>query len=185
MASPACLVLLLCSIYDTKPIHFILIFCNTIKCVQKSRQFYNPDTKMVCNTQFLRLNVNDSYNYNMNSVDLSDQITNVYQVDYWMHKYKWWWTLLFWGHGVVLANAYIIYKKLFEEGKVKPMSHYEFQRMTCLSKFDPKRFDSCDHLVSADQRQGIRKSMSIHLLLLFQHRGRYKRNNKIGRGSWT
>ena len=79
---------------------------------------------MVRDAHFLRLNVNNLYNQNMNSVDLSDQLHNVYQVDHWVQKYKWRWSLLFRCHGIIFFNAYIIYKTFREEGKVKPMSHY-------------------------------------------------------------
>ena len=87
---------------------------------------YEPDTKMVRDSDCLRLNVNDSCNYNMNSFGLSDQLWNVYLVYHWIFKYKGWWYLLFWGHGLVLVDSYIIYKTLCEEVKVNPMSHYEF-----------------------------------------------------------
>ena len=60
---------------------------------------------MVRDDHFLRLNVNDSYYHNMNLVGLSDQLQNVYQIDHWMCKYKWLWSILFWGHVLVLANA--------------------------------------------------------------------------------
>ena len=45
-----------------------------------------PKTQMVCDAQFFCLNVNDSYYYKMDLVDLSDKIWNVYQVGYWIHK---------------------------------------------------------------------------------------------------
>ena len=112
---------------------------------------------MVCDTHFLRLNYNYSYDYNMKSVDLSDQLRNVYRVDHWMRKCEWWWSLFFWGHGLVLANAYIIYKTLCEEVKVKPMSHYEFRRLVCLTKVDIANCGGRDHLVSAVQRRVIIK----------------------------
>ena len=101
-------------VYDTKPINFLLMCCNTIKWVQKTRQVYEPKTQMVRDAHFLRLYVNGSYNYNMNLVDLSDKLWNVYQVDHWMRKYNWWWSILFWGHSLVLVNDYIIYKTLYE-----------------------------------------------------------------------
>ena len=88
--------------------------CNVIKWVQKTRQVYDPDTQMVRDVDFLRLDINDSYNYNMISVDLSDQLRNVYQVDHWMGKCKWWWSLFFWLHGLVLVSSYLIYKALCE-----------------------------------------------------------------------
>ena len=65
---------------------------------------------MVRGAHLFCLNVNDSYNYNMHLVDLSDQLRNVYQVYHWMCKYKCWWYLLLWYHFIVLVNAYIIYK---------------------------------------------------------------------------
>ena len=98
------------SVYDTKPVIFISIGCNAIKWVQKKRQVYDPKTKMVSDVHFLSLNVNDYYNYNMNSFDLSDQLHNVHQVDNWVHKCKWWWYILFWVQGLVLVNSYIVLK---------------------------------------------------------------------------
>ena len=94
---------------DTKPVHFLLMYCNTIKWFHKKLQVYDPKTEMVIDAQFLCLNVNNSYNHNMNSVDLSDPLQNVYQFDHCMHKYKWWWYILFRGHELVLVNAQIIF----------------------------------------------------------------------------
>ena len=65
------------SVYDTKPVHFLSMCCKAIKWVQKTRQVYEPETKMVCETHFLRLNVNDPYNYNTKLVELSNKLGNV------------------------------------------------------------------------------------------------------------
>ena len=70
------------SFYETKPAHFLSMCCNSIKWVQKIRQVYDPEKKMVCDTHFLRLNSNYSYDYNMKSFDLSDQLRNMYRVDH-------------------------------------------------------------------------------------------------------
>ena len=85
--------------------------------------------KFVCDAYFFRLNVNDFYNYNMNSVDLSDQIWNLYRVDHCIRKYNWWCYLFFWVRVLFLVNCYIIYKTLCEEGEVKTVIHYEFRRL--------------------------------------------------------
>ena len=45
--------------YDTKPVHFLLMCCNTIKWVHKKRQVYDPEKEMVRDAQILHLNVND------------------------------------------------------------------------------------------------------------------------------
>ena len=72
-------------VYYMKPFYFLSVWCNTIKWVQKTYQVYDPKTDMVLDTHFLCLNVNNYYNHNMDSFDLSDQLSNVYLVDCWMH----------------------------------------------------------------------------------------------------
>ena len=79
-----------------------------------------------------------------------------------MRKYEWCWYLLFLAHGLVLDNAYIFYKTLCEEGKLNPVSHYEFLRLLCLEHIDPTNFGRCDNLVSAvPKRCIIKKDGSI------------------------
>ena len=41
------------SVYETKPVNFISVYCNAIKWVQKTGQVYEPKTKMVRDAQFL------------------------------------------------------------------------------------------------------------------------------------
>ena len=69
------------SIYDKNHAHILSTYCITIKWVQKTWQVYDPDTKMVRDAHCLHWNVNYYYYYNINLVDLSDQLRNVYQVD--------------------------------------------------------------------------------------------------------
>ena len=173
------------SVYDKKPVHSILMCCNAIKWVQKTWQVYDSETKMVHDAHFFFLNLNDSYNHNMSSVDLIDQLRNVYQVVHWIFNYKWWWSLFFWFHGPVLVNTYIVYKTLCEEGKVNPTRNYKFWRLFLLAKTDPKNFGRRDHLVLAVQFQGIIKSVGLLLLLFFHQRSKYKRNIKMLIGSLT
>ena len=103
------------SIYETNPVHCLLMCCNTIKWVQKKRQVHDPKTKMVRDAHFLRLNVNDSYNHNPNSVDLSDQLQNMYRVDHWMCKYKWGSYIFYFG---AMASSLSV-RKLFTENSLK------------------------------------------------------------------
>ena len=131
----------------------ILLFLENMESV-----WTPPPPQMVQDSHFLRLNVNDSYSYNINSVELSDQLQNVYRVNHWMWKYKWWWYIFSWGHGLVLFNDYIIYKNLSEEGKVNPMSNYHFWRLVCLVNIYPKMFGGRENLVSEFQQRGIWKN---------------------------
>ena len=94
------------SVYDTNP-------ATSLNGFRKHGKYMTLKQKWSCDAHFFCLNVNDSYNCNMNSVDLSDQIQNVYRVDHWIRKYKWLWYLLFWVHSLILVNVYIIYKALY------------------------------------------------------------------------
>ena len=66
---------------------------------------------------YLRLNVIDDYNNNMNQVDIADQLRGQYRPDRWMRHKKWWWAIFIWGIGVVRVNAYKIYEFMWNEQK--------------------------------------------------------------------
>ena len=85
----------------------------------------------------------------------SDQLHNVYQVEHWLRKHKWCWSLLFLGRVLFLVNAYIIYKTFCEEGKVKPMSNYDFRHMVCLVNSEPTNLGGYNLPVSEVQCRGI------------------------------
>ena len=64
----------------------------------------------------------------MNSVDMSDQLRNVYRPDgLWVRQRKWWWSIFLWCLGQAIVNAYLLYKRTCELEKKKPMSHLDFQ----------------------------------------------------------
>jgi hypothetical protein len=75
---------------------------------------------------FVSVSMNESYNINMNNVGIADHLRNQYQPDKWMRKQKWWWSMFFWGHGTMLVNAYIAYKRFMEMNGKYPILHYEF-----------------------------------------------------------
>ena len=55
--------------------------------------------------KFLRLNVNDDYNYGMGGADIADQICGSYRFDHWLQNYKWWHAIFWWGFQVLMVNA--------------------------------------------------------------------------------
>ena len=69
--------------------------CNSIEWVVKQRSIYNKEQGKSEKIDFLRLNVNDDYNYGMGHVDLADQLQLVYKVNVWLRNYKWW-HAIFW-----------------------------------------------------------------------------------------
>ena len=104
-----CPSLIASSVYDSKPVHFLSMMSKEIKWVEKERITYNVDTGRNEVMKFLRLDHIDNYNNTMGHVDVSDQLRNTYHFDHWLRKQKWWWSILFWGIGVILTNAYVIY----------------------------------------------------------------------------
>ena len=74
----------------------------------------------------------------MNSVDVADQIWNSYKFQHWMRNRKWWWALFMCGFGIMLVNAYILYKTdhiiIWYNKKDEVLSQYEFRKEIALSR---------------------------------------------------
>ena len=83
--------LVACSIYDTKPVHFFSMCCNNITWLEMTRRAWEKSTSNMRLGCLLRLAINDSYNMNINNVDIVDQLRGSYRPDRWMRKHKWWW----------------------------------------------------------------------------------------------
>ena len=132
--------LLAVSYYDQKPIHFLSTICEKIKWVECEKKVYCIETEQVETLKFLQLSINNEYNYGMGSVDIADQLRNYYHFDHWIRKRKWWWSVFFWGVGVLLVNCYISYKTFIESKKLKPVSHYEFCKAIALALIDPEQY---------------------------------------------
>jgi hypothetical protein len=128
------------SYYDQKPVHFLSTICQEIKWIRKERSVFNVDTGKVQTMEFLRLAINDDYNHKMGNVDIADQLRNYYRFDHWMRKRKWWWSMFFWGFGVLLVNCYVSYKTLCKSEGVIPMSHYEFRKRIALAWMNPDKY---------------------------------------------
>ena len=66
------------SIYDTKPVHFMIMVCTKIKWVEKVMRVCNVDSGLIKEVKFLRMTNIYHYNYSMGHVDLSYQIRYTY-----------------------------------------------------------------------------------------------------------
>ena len=127
------------SVYDTKPVHFLSMSAESIKWIKK-RDVYDKVKKGIVNAEFLRLNINDDYNYQMGHVDDADQLRNYYRMNHWMRKTKWWWSPFFWGVRVLIVNAYVVYKTFMKNKGLEYISQYEFRRKICLAYIAPQEF---------------------------------------------
>jgi hypothetical protein len=130
------------SVYDTKPVHFLSMSCESIEWITKERKVFSSSTGKYEKLKFMRLNINDNYNKEMGHVDVSDQLRNYYRFDHYMRKRKWWWSLAFWGIGVQLVNAYVVYCKVMEANDVPRkdwFSHYDFRKSVALDWINEKQ----------------------------------------------
>ena len=77
----SCSNLVACSIYDTKPVHYLSMVCDTLKWVVMEKPFFNVETGMVETLRFLRMNTIHEYNNTMGGVGLADQLWGTYLID--------------------------------------------------------------------------------------------------------
>ena len=120
------------SLYDTKPVYVLTNAIEQVKWIQKDRQLYDKTQNKKAPPPFYRINIIISYNYNMNNVDIADQLRGSYRWDHWMRKRKWWWSMYFWCIQMLLTNCYVLYKKYMILHNKKPLSQYLFKYRICM-----------------------------------------------------
>ena len=72
----------------------------------------------------------------MGDVDIADQLRNNYWFDHWLRNRKRWWSIMFWGVGVILLNAYIVYSSVILEAGVSNsdlLSHHNFRKKVVMT----------------------------------------------------
>lgn len=129
LRDPYCPSLVAVSVYDTKPVHFLTMATERIFWEEKSRDVFDKATNQMTKMKFLRLNVNDDYNFGMGGADIADQIRGSYRFDHWLRNFKWWHSIFWWGMQVLMVNAYKCYCEYIKSLSETPMNHYEFQKM--------------------------------------------------------
>jgi hypothetical protein len=145
---PGCPCLVASSVYDSKPVHYMSMVSSELKWVMKEKPVYNVDTGETEKMQFLRMNNINEYNDTMGNVDLADQLRGSYRLDHWVRNRKWWWSLFFWGIGVLLTNSYIVYNKVCDEeglSRSDRLSHLEFRRSIASAWIQEKEFMEEQH----------------------------------------
>jgi hypothetical protein len=140
---PECPNLVASSVYDTKPVHFLSMICDSIRWIVKEKSVFNVETGKMETMRFLRLNYINDYNYGMGHVDVSDQLRNNYRFDHWLRNTKWWWSIFYWGLGVILVNAYVVYTTFLKEQGVSEkniLTHYNFRKAVALAWISPEEY---------------------------------------------
>jgi len=113
---------------------------------------------------FYCLNVIEAYNYNMNNVDIVDQLRGSYRFDHWMRKQKWWWSIFFWCFQILLTNSYIVYTKYMITHKQIILSHYEFNKAIALAWLDKDKYWP-KNTNGDNDRDNSRRSRSISVAM--------------------
>ncbi len=110
-----------------------------ITWVEKEKRAYSHALKKNVNFKFLRFNLSDDYNFEMNDNDVADQLRLVYRLMRFQQNMKWWWALWLWGIEVSLVNAFMMYRQ-FHELKGSPMKydHYHFHEACGLAYVEPE-----------------------------------------------
>ena len=133
---PACSNLIAFSVYDAKPVYFLSMACEKVRWDKNTRNVYDKTKRQKVPVNYYRSNIQNFYNYHMNSVDIADQLRQSYGFQHWVRNRKWWWALFMWAFGMMLVNSYLLYKTahliIWCTEKKNIMSHYEFRKSIAL-----------------------------------------------------
>ena len=135
------------SVYDTKPVHFLIMSSEELKWVVCEKYVYNVDTGAKEPLQFLRMFYINDYNHQMGGVDVADQLRNNYRFDHCLRKRKWWWSIMFWDIGVILVNSYIVYIRVNLEAGVSKSNlipHHNFRKKVVIEWISPNIYWSTE-----------------------------------------
>lgn len=144
VGDPACLNLVAFSVYDKKPVHFLSMAAEHLKWVTMSRSVYDKTNNKKVDVSFYRTNLQNEYNFGMNSVDVADQLRSSYSLSHWIRNRKWWWELFMWGFGVMLVNAYQLYRTasiyIWCKDNTYIMTQYDFRKAIALAWIKPTEY---------------------------------------------
>ena len=106
------------------------------------KSVYNRESGEMESMKFLRVNQIHKYNSEMGHVDVADQLRGTYRMDNWVRNRKWWWSIMFWGIGVLLTNAYVMYVLvntfIYGFNKRQLMPHHDFRRAIAVAWINPR-----------------------------------------------
>ncbi len=117
--SRTCPDLLAVFVYDTKPVHLLSIVDDCIEWRMLKKKMWSISESRKIMMKYLHLDMIDSDNHYMNSVDMANQLYGSYHPDCWMRSRKWWWLFLIWGVGIAGVNEYLIYECFYDEEEKK------------------------------------------------------------------
>ncbi len=118
--------------------------------IQKKKTLTAPDgtkTRVCMNIE--TLNVARDYNFNMNGVDIADQLRGNYSTK--LRSRKWWHVFFWWALDTSICNAYTMYV----EHSSEPMTHLKFREKLALQLLGE------EHPSNTPPSKGRKRSMSM------------------------
>ncbi len=133
--------LVLASCYDQKPFYMISHSCESVTWVPVTKKVWSSSLKMLVDYSFLRWNLSDDYNYEMNDNDVADQLRLIHRIMRFHRNVKWWWALFMWGCKISLVNSYVLYKRYCELKGVPVMwNHHDWNEAVGYAHINPDEY---------------------------------------------
>ncbi len=159
----ACPDLFAVSVYNTKPVHILSTAANCVKWIVKEKKVWSDGLQKKALMKYVRLNVTNDYNNNMNLMDIANQLRGSYRTDRWMRQCKWWWALFIWAIGVAGVNANKIYEVIYDKEDAKKMpglpprwTHGRFLEELVYDFHFPRTIEEqCGHQSRVDRQLGL------------------------------
>lgn len=120
--------LLVITVYDSKWVKFVSTAHTEITVNELVRQIWDAEAKSKMPKVVFRLNVNDDYNNNMNSVDRVDQLFKNYYLKGNFRVNKWWFTIWLWRLKKSVDNQWSLYMRQCEIENEENTKAYEVKR---------------------------------------------------------
>ena len=135
------------SVYNTKPVHYLSMSSEELKWVVYEKDMYNVDIGTKEPLQFSQMCYINDYNHQLGDVGVDDQLRKNYWFDHWLRKRKWWWSIMFWDIGVILVNAYIVYRRVNLEAGVSKsdlLSQHNLRKKVVMAWISPNIYWSTE-----------------------------------------
>ena len=128
--------LVVASCYNTKLFYMILHSCESVGWVPVSKKVWSSTLRQTVDFSFLRWNLSNDYNYEMNNNNIADQLHLVYRTQRFQRNQKWWWALFIWGYEVSMVNSYVCMKRYCKlKGVPAPWSHHDWNDTIAYAHF--------------------------------------------------
>ena len=109
--------------------------CERITWTTIEKQVWSAALKKTGPFRFLRWNLSDDYNFEMND---NNQLRLVYRIMRFQRNNKWWWALFLWGYEVSMVNSYVCMKRYCKlKGVPVPWTHHDWNEALGSAHLDP------------------------------------------------